>query len=103
MAPLSEHEQKVLMDLEMSLLSDSRGHEALSPSAAHRRARRGIVYCSLAFVLGTVVLVASFTQSLAVAAVGLFVMIGSSLLATTKVQMMSRASKMLGPRGQSSH
>ena len=78
--PLSEHEQKILADLEESL-SKQDAHFAkkvgdINLDAGRKRALLGIV----SFVIGFAIFVASFTQSPVLGLIGLAVMIGSSLV-----------------------
>jgi hypothetical protein len=84
--PLSEHEQKILSSLEESLrqhdphFAKSVGN--LSLYARRRRRRRGSV---IGFIVGLVILVAYFTQSVPLGLVGLAIMLASSLVFASSV------------------
>jgi hypothetical protein len=78
--PLSEHEQKILTDLEESLFrQDPRFAKKVSNGNFYtRRHRRALG--AVGFVVGLAIMVAFFTQSLTLGLIGLAVMIGSSLV-----------------------
>jgi hypothetical protein len=79
--PLSEHEQKILTDLEESLSrQDPQFARKVSSVNVYSRRRRRKLLGALGLIVGFVILVATFTQSLALGLVGLAVMIGSSLV-----------------------
>ncbi|MGA7834477.1 MAG: hypothetical protein WCA31_04665 [Acidimicrobiales bacterium] len=94
-SPLTEHERQVLLELEMSLLSGSRGGDAVSAGRVFLRARRFALWSLLALVLGAAVLTSALTESLVIAGVGLAVMAASSLALAHHVQSMIRASRMI--------
>ncbi len=77
--PLSEHERRVLTSLEESLQNDAHfvsrvGHVRFSS----RRRRRRLVGAA-GFVVGTVVMVASYTRSVLVGILGAAMMTGAAL------------------------
>lgn len=100
MSPLSEHEQKVLLDLELSLLSDSRkgDSDVLTGASAYVRARRGVLLSLVAFVAGSVLLIMTFTSSMVLASVGLAVMVAAALTFAQRIEPMIHARRMLRPR-----
>ncbi len=99
MSPLSKHEQQILSDLERSFLSDSPKPETFSPEIARGQARRAVYRSLLCFIIGAGTLIASFTQSLFIAMIALAIMLASSLTLAAKLQLMSRASRMMDPKG----
>ncbi len=94
MDSLSEHDRQVLMELELSLITDSRDGDTLSACRVLVRAQHAAIWSIVALVLGTVVLTSALTESLVVAGVGLAIMFGASLLLAHHVQSMARASRM---------
>ncbi len=85
--PLSEHEQKILSDLE-GLLSrqDPRFARLVSGTSAVARFRGWIRLGILGFLVGAAVLIAFFTISVLVGLVGLAMLVGSSLLIAQGVE-----------------
>lgn len=78
--PLSEHEQKILTDLEASLIRhDPRFVEKVGQMGlyAHRRQRRLLSIAG--FIVGFAILVAFFTLSVPLGLVGLAIMLASSI------------------------
>jgi hypothetical protein len=78
--PLSEHEQKVLSDLEKSLLQhDPRFAKSVGNISLYARRRRRNRLSIAGFVVGFTILVAFFTQSLLLGLLGLGIMFASCL------------------------
>jgi hypothetical protein len=94
-APLSEHERNILLDLEMSLLADTKGPADLSVRSEYENARRRALWGSFIFVMGIIVMTVFLTLSLAASLTGLFFAIGSSLVCAHQSQRAWRASRML--------
>jgi hypothetical protein len=79
--PLSEHEQKILSDLEGVLSrQDPRFARLVSGTNAVARFRRWIRLGIAGCFVGAAVLIAFFTMSVLVGLAGLAVLVGSSLL-----------------------
>jgi cytochrome c biogenesis protein ResB len=91
--PLSEHEQRVLRQLEESLLNedpalDKKVRETTVYSHAGRRVRWGF----LGFVLGMVILLTCFAWSAVLGLLGVAVMFGSGVIIERNIRLMGRAS-----------
>jgi hypothetical protein len=89
--PLSEHEQKILTDLETSLLQhDPRFAEKVGNIGrfAHRRKMKWLSIAG--FIVGLAILVAFFTQSIPVGLVGLAIMLASSIAFTSYIAVTRR-------------
>ncbi len=84
--PLSEHEQKILTDLEASLFEHNprfaKSVRNISLYARRRRRTRLSIAC---FIVGLFILVALFTQSIPLGLIGLAVMLASCLACTRNV------------------
>ena len=90
--PLSEHEQRVLHELEQALVQDD-------PAFAHRvrsetvykHAGRYLKWSILGFVAGLVVMLAFFTTSVALGFIGVLIMFGSLTVFWTNLHRMGKA------------
>lgn len=100
MSPLSEHEQKVLLDLELSLLSDSRkgDSDVLTGASVYVKARRGVIVSAVAFIAGSVLLIMTLTSSMVMAAIGLGVMVAAAVTFAHRIEPMIHARRMLRPK-----
>jgi hypothetical protein len=79
--PLSEHEQKILIDLEESLRRhDPHFAKSVGNLSLHARQRRRKVLSVIGFIVGLTILVAFFTQSIVLGLIGLAMMLASSLV-----------------------
>jgi hypothetical protein len=79
--PLSDHEQKILTDLEASLSKhDPQFAKKVSSVNIYNRRHRRMILGVVGFTIGFAILVIFFTQSLALGLIGLAVMIASSLV-----------------------
>jgi len=77
--PLNEHEQKILDEIERQLYEDDpKLAEMVSKAVRSGRHRWKMRLAVLLFVLGAVVMFASFTTSWAVAGLGFLIMVGSA-------------------------
>jgi hypothetical protein len=95
MKPLREHGRSVLLDLEMSLLGDSKDSVGLSVTGAYKTARRHVRWATFAFIAGALVMTAFLTQTLVLSFSGLFVMTASSLVLAHQAPRARRASRLL--------
>jgi hypothetical protein len=91
--PLSEHEQKILLDLEESLSQqDPRFAKSVSQSNplvyARRRVRGGVA----GLIVGLAILMVFFTQSVLWGLVGVVVMLLSSLVVARNAELMGASS-----------
>jgi Protein of unknown function (DUF3040) len=90
--PLSEHEQKILAELEESLSKqDPRFAKSVRETNVYshgaRRVRRGVA----GFVLGLVVLIAFFSQSVYVGLMGVALMFASAVVVERNARRLGRA------------
>ncbi len=87
--PLSEHEQKILTDLEESLRQqDPQFLRGVSKINFHVRHWRAI--STVGFLSGLAVLIAFFTDSTPIGLVGLAIMLCSSLIFSSHVAQIHR-------------
>ena len=85
--PLSEHEQKILTDLEESLRQqDPRFLKSIGKVNFHIHRWRSLSITG--FLIGLAVLIAFFTESIPLGLVGLAVMLGSSLIFASHVEQI---------------
>lgn len=88
--PLSDHEQRILEEIERRLAEDDpRLVEAVERTSLYTHLARRIRWGTLAFLAGFVMLML-FSVSLWIAAVGFAVMLGSALLVYRYVKQMGR-------------
>lgn len=88
---LSEHEQKVLSELECSLFTqDPQFGDSLSGKRIHARRRRILRWGAIGFVAGAVCLVTFFTSSIALSLLGLATMFISSVVNLSSVSALRR-------------
>lgn len=91
--PLSEHEQRVLQQLEESLKRDDPAFEKKVREAnVYRDAGRRLRWAGAGFLLGLIVLLVFFTTSLPLGLVGVAVMFASGVVMERNVRRMGRAS-----------
>ncbi len=77
--PLNEHEQKILDEIERKLYEDDPRLASMVAKAVRGDSTRWKIRLAvIAFVIGAVVMFASFTSSLVVAGVGFLIMVGSA-------------------------
>jgi hypothetical protein len=94
MTPLSEHERKVLKELERSLFGDAGDPLHSTAQEEYKRRRRGAISGAVASLVGAVVMTIFLTQILAVSLAGLFTMIAGSLVFANNFLLARRASQM---------
>lgn len=93
--PLSEHEQKILTDLEESFSKqDPRFAKILSKTSFHVHARPRARWSVAGFILGLAILVVFFTQSVLLGLVGVTMMLLSALVIARNAELMGRTSMM---------
>lgn len=91
--PLSEHEQRVLQQLEESLKRDDPAFEKKVREAnIYREAGRRLRWAGAGFVAGLIVLLVFFTSNLLVGLVGVAIMFASGVVMERNVRRMGRAS-----------
>ena len=88
--PLSEHEQRILRQIERQLQQERGLARALRMPADSRAARRNARRASLVFVLGLVLLSVSFATYWLVGLVGFIIMLGSAVTLVQSVRRLAR-------------
>jgi hypothetical protein len=90
--PLSEHEQRVLQELEQALYQQDPAFAARVQSEnVYRYAGRNLKWSVLGFVVGLAVMLAFFTTSVAVGFVGVLIMFASLLAFWKNLRRMGKA------------
>ena len=91
--PLSEHDQKILSDLEESLSQqDPRFAKSVSRTSVLVYARRRVLGGVAGFIVGLAILIVFLTQSTLWGLVGVAVMLLSSLVVARNAELLARAS-----------
>ena len=91
--PLSEHEQRILAELEESLVrEDPRFAERVRTKTVYRHAGRQCKWAALGFLAGLAVLVAFYSQSVVLGLVGVALMFGSAVVFERNLRRLGRAS-----------
>jgi hypothetical protein len=89
--PLSEHEQRILAELEESLVrQDPEFAERVRSESVYRHAGRYCKWAAVSFVLGVVVLVAFFAKTPVVGFIGVVIMFGSAVVFERNLRRMGR-------------
>ena len=90
--PLSEHEQRVLHELEQALYQqDPAFADRVRSESVYRYAGRYLKWSVLGFVLGLAVMLAFFTTSVFLGFVGVLIMFASLVTFWTNVRRMGKA------------
>jgi hypothetical protein len=90
--PLSEHEQKILAELEDSLARhDPDFAERVRSETVYRHAGRHCKWAALGFVAGVAIMVVYYSQSVALGLVGVAVMFGSAVVFERNLRRMGKA------------
>lgn len=90
--PLSEHEQRVLHELEQALVQqDPAFADRVRSESVYRYAGRYLKWSVLGFVVGLGVMLAFFTTSVVVGFVGVLIMFGSLVMFWTNLRRMGKA------------
>jgi hypothetical protein len=90
--PLSEHEQRVLQELEQALYRDDPVFaNRVRQENVYRYAGRYMKWSILGFIVGLAVMVAFFTTSVFVGFVGVLIMFGSLVSFWTNLRRMGKA------------
>ncbi|GMU78236.1 MAG: hypothetical protein AMXMBFR46_10310 [Acidimicrobiia bacterium] len=104
--PLSEDEQRILREIEANLsVTDPKLVQQVSDTTLYRHSARLIKWSVLGFVAGLVLLVATFTNVLALGVLGFLIMLFCLLVIERNVRKIGRAgfdSLTSGMRGGSS-
>ena len=90
--PLSDHEQRILAELEESLVrQDPEFAERVRSETVYRHAGRYCKWAAVTFVLGVVILVAFYSKSVIAGFVGVVIMFASAVWFERNLRRMGRA------------
>jgi len=90
--PLSDHEQRILAELEESLVrQDPQFAERVRSETVYRHAGRYCKWAALGFVVGIVILVAFYPRSVAVGFLGVALMFASAVVFERNLRRMGKA------------
>ncbi len=90
--PLSDHEQRILAELEESLVrQDPEFAERVRSETVYRHAGRYCKWAAVTFVLGVVILVAFYSDSVIAGFVGVVIMFASAVWFERNLRRMGRA------------
>ena len=90
--PLSDHEQRILAELEESLVrQDPEFAERVRSETVYRHAGRYCKWAAVTFVLGVVILVAFYSRSVIAGFVGVVIMFASAVWFERNLRRMGRA------------
>jgi hypothetical protein len=90
--PLSEHEQKVLQELEQALYQqDPAFADRVRSETVYRHAGRYLKWSIAGFVAGLAVMLAFFTQSVFLGFLGVLIMFASLVTFWTNIRRMGKA------------
>jgi Protein of unknown function (DUF3040) len=90
--PLSEDEQRILRDIEANLsVTDPKLVQQVSDTTLYRHAARMIKWAVAGFIVGLLILLATFTSVLALGVVGFLIMLFCLLVIERNVRKMGRA------------
>ncbi len=91
--PLSEHEQRILAELEESLVrEDPQFAERVRTKTVYRHAGRRCKWSVLGFFAGVAVLVAFYSQSVALGLLGVALMFSSAVVFERNLRRLGKAS-----------
>ena len=90
--PLSEHEQRVLQELEQALYQqDPAFADRVRSETVYRHAGRYLKWSVLGFIVGLAVMIAFFTTSVALGFAGVLIMFASLVTFWTNLRRMGKA------------
>lgn len=90
--PLSDHEQRILAELEESLVrQDPEFAERVRSETVYRHAGRYCKWAAVTFVLGVVILVACYSKSVVAGFIGVVIMFASAVWFERNLRRMGRA------------
>lgn len=91
--PLSEDEQRILAELEESLIrQDPQFAERVKNKTVYRHAGRQCKWAAFGFLAGLAVLIAFYSESVALGLVGVAVMFGSAVVFERNLRRLGKAS-----------
>ncbi len=90
--PLSEHEQRILHEMERTLYAhDPQFADKVRSETVYRYAGRNLKWSAVTFVLGLVVLIVWFTTAIVIGLIGFAIMLASLFVFTTNLRRLGRA------------
>lgn len=90
--PLSEHEQRILHELEQSLYQEDPGSaERVRSETVYRHAGRYCIWSALVFVAALVFMILTFSRSVVLGFVGVVVMFLSGVVFANNARRMGKA------------
>lgn len=90
--PLSEHEQRVLQELEQALVQEDPAFaDRVRSENVYRYAGRFLKWSVLGFIVGLVVMLAFFTTSVAIGFLGVLIMFASLVVFWTNLHRVGKA------------
>ena len=90
--PLSDHEQRILAELEESLVrQDPQFAERVRSETVYRHAGRYCKWAALGFLVGVAILVGFYPRSVAVGFLGVALMFGSAVVFERNLRRMGKA------------
>ena len=90
--PLSEHEQRILAELEESLVrQDPQFAERVRSETVYRHAGRYCKWAAVGFVAGVAILVAFYSESIVAGLIGVAIMFGSAVVFERNLRRMGKA------------
>src|SRR5580704_6030069 len=90
--PLSEHEQRILAELEESLYKqDPDFAERVRSETVYRHAGRHCKWAAVGFVAGVVIVIAFVSVSIFVALLGVAIMFGTAVIFERNLRRMGKA------------
>jgi hypothetical protein len=90
--PLSEHEQRILHELEQSLYQEDPGFaERVRSETVYRHAGRYCIWSALVFVAALIFMVLTFSRSVVLGFVGVVVMFLSGVVFANNARRMGKA------------
>ena len=90
--PLSEEEQRILYEIERSFYEqDPEFADRVRSESVYTHAGRHMKWAALGFVVGLIIILVTFTSSIAVAFVGVVVMFACAFLMVQNARRMGRA------------
>jgi hypothetical protein len=90
--PLSDHEQRILAELEESLVkADPEFAERVRSETVYRHAGRYCKWAAVTFIVGVVILVAFYSKSVVAGFLGVIIMFASAVWFERNLRRMGRA------------
>ncbi len=90
--PLSDHEQRILAELEESLVrQDPEFAERVRSETVYRHAGRNCKWAAVAFVAGVAILIAFYSRSVVAGFFGVVIMFGSAVWFERNLRRMGKA------------